>query len=160
VAPFLANLAAGAATCLPQVGEMLARNAVDLLTTLIAEQLGRDTDGTDAAHQALLRRIRAFMSAHLADPDLSPETIAAAHRISVRYLHRLFQCDGTTVSRWIQQRRLEECRRELSRPGRASPSVSAIAHRWGFTSPAHFSRAFRAAYGMPPRVWQATARGV
>jgi hypothetical protein len=30
--------------------------------------------------------------------------IAAAHRICVRYPHRLFQSEGTTVSRWIQQR--------------------------------------------------------
>lgn len=155
VAPFLAGLAAGAASCRPQVGEMLARNAVDLLATLIAEHLGRDTAGTDAAHHALLLRIRAFIGRHLADPGLSPESIAAAHRISVRYLHRLFQYDGTTVSRWIQHRRLEECRRELSRPGRLTPAVAAVAHRWGFTSPAHFSRVFRAAYGMSPREWQA-----
>jgi AraC-like DNA-binding protein len=155
VAPFLAGLAAGAASCRPQVGEMLARNAVDLLATLIAEHLGRDTAGTDAAHHALLLRIRAFIGRHLADPGLSPESIAAAHRISVRYLHRLFQSDGTTVSRWIQHRRLEECRRELSRPGRLTPAVAAVAHRWGFTSPAHFSRVFRAAYGMSPREWQA-----
>lgn len=157
VGPFLAGLAAGAGTCDPRVGEMLARNAVDLLTTLIAERLGRDTTGTDAAHQALLLRIRAYVGRHLADPDLSPERIAAAHHISVRYLHKLFQSDGTTVSRWIQHRRLEECRRELSRPGRMRPAVAAVAHRWGFTSPAHFSRAFRTAYGMSPRAWQAAS---
>jgi AraC-like DNA-binding protein len=29
-------------------------------------------------------------------------------------------------------------------------SPSAIAARWGLTDPAHFSRAFRAAYGLPP----------
>lgn len=28
--------------------------------------------------------------------------------------------------------------------------------RWGFTDPAHFSRAFRAAYGMPPAEYRAT----
>jgi AraC-like DNA-binding protein len=122
---------------------------------LIAERLGRDTAGTDAAHRALLHRIREYIGRHLSDPDLSPEAIAAAHRISVRYLHRLFQNEGTTVSRWVQHRRLEECRRELGRPGRLSPAVAAVAHRWGFSNPAHFSRAFRAAYGMSPREWQA-----
>ncbi|MFE9604639.1 helix-turn-helix domain-containing protein [Streptomyces hokutonensis] len=159
VAPFLAGLAAGATSCRPPVGDMLARNAVDLLTTLIAEHLGRDTADTDAAHRALLVRIRAFIDHHLADPGLSPESIAAAHRISVRYLHRLFQDEGPTVSRWIQHRRLEECRRELSRPGRMSPTVSAVAHRWGFANPAHFSRVFRAAYGMSPREWQGRSGG-
>ena len=159
VGPFLAALAAEVGTCPPQAGEMLAHNAVDLLATLIAERLDRDIAGTDAAHQTLLLRIRAFIVRGLADPALSPEAIAAAHHISVRYLHRLFQHEGTTVSRWIQHRRLEECRRDLIRPGHLTPAVSAVAHRWGFTNPAHFSRVFRAAYGMSPREYQATADG-
>ncbi|TDC36686.1 helix-turn-helix domain-containing protein, partial [Actinomadura sp. KC345] len=29
--------------------------------------------------------------------------------------------------------------------------ISAIAARWGFTSPAHFSQTFRTAYGLSPR---------
>ncbi|MEU1814944.1 helix-turn-helix transcriptional regulator [Streptomyces roseifaciens] len=81
--------------------------------------------------------------------------------MSVRHLHRLFRdegTEGTTVSRWILERRLEHCRRELGRPGGSAPSVTAVAHRFGFTSPSHFSRAFRAAYGVSPREWRAGAR--
>ncbi|MGW0964073.1 AraC family transcriptional regulator [Streptomyces gelaticus] len=33
--------------------------------------------------------------------------------------------------------------------------MAAVAQRWGFVSPSHFSRAFRATYGMSPREWQA-----
>ncbi len=36
----------------------------------------------------------------------------------------------------------------------AVAAVAAVAQRWGFVSPAHFSRAFRAFYGMSPREWQ------
>ncbi|WP_265565499.1 helix-turn-helix domain-containing protein [Streptomyces hygroscopicus] len=54
-----------------------------------------------------------------------------------------------TVGGWIRRRRLGKCRRELGRPHRARPTVAAVAQRWGFVSPAHFSRAFRAAYGSP-----------
>ncbi|MDX2852994.1 AraC family transcriptional regulator [Streptomyces sp. PA03-3a] len=32
-----------------------------------------------------------------------------------------------------------------------------IARRWGFVSPAHFSRSFRAAYGLSPGEWHRTA---
>ncbi|TXC99909.1 helix-turn-helix domain-containing protein [Streptomyces sp. ISID311] len=152
--PFLSKLATDAETYGPEVGEMLARNVVDLLATVITERLGQDPAATDAGHQTLLLRIRAFINDHLADPALSPEVIAAAHHISVRYLHSLFHGEGTTVSRWILHRRLEECRRELGRPRRSRPAVAAVAHRGGFSSPAHFSRAFRAAYGMSPREWQ------
>ncbi|MGW0704337.1 helix-turn-helix transcriptional regulator [Streptomyces sp. NPDC002867] len=83
--------------------------------------------------------------------------MAAAHNISVRHVHRLFQDEWTTAGRWIQHRRLEACRRELGRPGRNVPTVMTIARRFGFTSPSHFSRAFRAAYGVSPREWRATA---
>lgn len=118
--PFLSKLATEAGTYRPEVGEMLARNMVDLLATVITEQLGQDPAATDAGHQTLLLRIRAFINDHLADPALSPDVIAAAHHISVRYLHSLFHAEGITVSRWILHRRLEECRRRTSvRPPRA-----------------------------------------
>ncbi|KJY36597.1 hypothetical protein VR45_10995 [Streptomyces sp. NRRL S-495] len=36
--------------------------------------------------------------------------------------------------------------------------MAAVAGRWGFVSTSHFSRVFRAAYGVTPREWQAGAR--
>lgn len=159
VVPFLSRLRTEAGMYSSEVGEMLARNAADLLTTVLTERLGRESAGTDAAQQTLLLRIRTFVDSRLADPALSAETIAAAHHISVRHLQRLFQAQGMTVSGWIRHRRLEECRRELGRPRRTRPAVAAVAHRWGFLSAAHFSRTFRAAYGMSPREWQALADG-
>ncbi|MEU0586571.1 helix-turn-helix domain-containing protein [Streptomyces sp. NPDC006132] len=164
VISFLSRLADRAADHPPHVGDLLARNAADLITTLAAERLERDVPdtGTDAAGTALLLRVKAFIERNLADPDLSPQTIAAAHHMSLRHLHRLFEKQGTTVSRWIRHNRLEACRRELGRPGRNAPTVTSVAHRFGFTSPTHFSRTFRAAYGMSPREWRSTRelRGV
>jgi hypothetical protein len=45
---------------------------------------------------------------------------------------------------------LERCRRDLLDPSLGDVPVSAIAARWGLTNAAHFSRAFRAAYGASP----------
>lgn len=154
LSPFLSRLADTAAAHTPEVGEQLARNVTDLLATLCAERLGHDRIDAETAERALLLRIRFFINRNLARPDLSPESIARAHGISTRYLHKLFQGEGMTVSRWILRRRLEECRRELDRRGPRIPTVSSVARRWGFTHLAHFSRAFRAAYGMSPREWQ------
>jgi AraC-like DNA-binding protein len=160
VASFLVRLASDAAGYLSQTGDVLARNAVDLLTTLAAERLGRGlATRDDSATTALRLRVHAFIDRHLSDPDLSPETVAAAHHVSVRYLHYLFQEQGTTVSRWIRHRRLEACRRELARRATGGVAVAAVAQRFGLTSPAHFSRVFRAAYGMSPREWRAVAAG-
>jgi AraC-like DNA-binding protein len=94
---------------------------------------------------------------HLREPDLGPERIAKAHFISTRYVHELFQPEGTTVSAWIRARRLEGARRDLADPELAGLTISALAARWGFSDPARFSRAFRAVYGCSPTEARAVA---
>ncbi|OKJ25900.1 helix-turn-helix domain-containing protein [Streptomyces sp. CB01580] len=154
--PFLGVLAASARSVSAPVGDRLAGSVADLLSVLVSQQAaGRKADEPVAPNEHLVRRVREYIDNHLADPELRPERIARAHHISVRYLHRLFESEGVTVGRLVQQRRLEACARELGRRGRTVPSVSAVAQRWGFVNPAHFSRAFRAAYGVSPREWRA-----
>ena len=99
---------------------------------------------------AMVPQIKAYMRDHLGDPRLGPETVARAHYISTRYLHKLFAREGTTVSEWIRHRRLEACRRDLRDPALAHESVSQIARRWGITNPSSFSRMVRDAYGRAP----------
>ncbi|MET9658707.1 helix-turn-helix domain-containing protein [Streptomyces sp. NPDC006510] len=159
--PFLATLASSVDGYPPAVANRLAGNVVDLFATLIAERAHPGGTVADTARSHLLLRVRDHINRNLGDPDLSPESIARTHRISVRYLHRLFEGEGTTVGRLIQQRRLEECGRELASRGRTAPTVSAVGQRWGFVNPAHFSRVFRATYGVSPREWRdlRTAQG-
>ncbi|MFG2953398.1 helix-turn-helix domain-containing protein [Streptomyces sp. NPDC048291] len=159
VLPFLRSVADRAPDITPTAAERLAANAVDLVGTLLAEHLGRDPQDTVGGSLALLLRVKAFIDRHLADPDLTLAHIAREHRISVRYLHKLFESESTTAARWIQRRRLDECRSELSRRSPVTPTVAAVARRWGFTNAAHFSRAFRAAYGTSPSAWRAGAQG-
>ncbi|MEV7781982.1 helix-turn-helix domain-containing protein [Kitasatospora sp. NPDC088351] len=154
--PFLGTLAVSAHCYSAPVGDRLAGSVADLLSTLVAQlAVGRVADGRGGPNEHLVRRVREYVDRHLGDPELSPERIADAHHISVRYLHRLFEGEGVTVSRFIQRRRLEACARELGRRGRTAPTVSAVAQRWGFVNPTHFSRTFRAAYGVSPREWRA-----
>ncbi|MFJ1730840.1 helix-turn-helix domain-containing protein [Streptomyces sp. NPDC088254] len=100
---------------------------------------------------ALRRQIDAFIQRRLGDPDLTPATIAEAHHISVRYLYQIFDTHQMTVAAWIRHCRLEHCHRDLADPRLRSHSIRVIANRWGFSDAAHFSRAFRAAYGISPR---------
>lgn len=124
---------------------------VDLLDAAMATGLDGDQVLPVGTHQrVLLRQIYAFIDQHLGDPDLSPAGVAAAHHISLRYLHKLFETERATVAGWIRQRRLDRCRRDLLDPGHRARPVGAIAARWGLPNAAHFSRAFKAAYGMPP----------
>jgi AraC-like DNA-binding protein len=124
---------------------------LDLLTTTLADAVDASrVVPPDTRRRALMARIHAFIREHLGDADLTPDTIAAAHHISLRYLHKLFQQDGHTVAGWVRQRRLEQCHRDLANPSLAARPINAIAARWGFASAAHFSQAFRGMYGVSP----------
>jgi AraC-like DNA-binding protein len=134
-----------------QGGARLGVAILDLLTVALAARLDADAKVAPETHQrALLTRIYAFIHQHLGDPELSPGSIAAAHHISVRYLHKLFETQEATVAGWIRQRRLDRCRSDLLDPAKRARPVSAIAARWGFPNAASFSRTFRAVYGVAP----------
>jgi AraC-like DNA-binding protein len=132
---------------------------LDLLSVALADRLGGEVAlPAENRQRALLHRIYAFIENRLADPTMSPSTIAAAHHISVRYLHKLFEMEQHTVTGWVRQRRLGQCRRDLLDPTLRDHPVSAIGLRAGFSDPAHFTRAFRAAYGAPPAEYRVTAQ--
>jgi AraC-like DNA-binding protein len=129
----------------------LGTSVLDVLAVALAARLDRQDDlPAETRQQALLQRIYAFIEEKLADPELSPTGIAAAHHVSLRYLHKLFETEGLPVASWIRQRRLDRCRKDLVDPALGTRPVGAIARRWGFLDAAHFSRVFRAAYGVPP----------
>ena len=153
IAPLLINLVAQIEELGTFTVPRLADNIVDLLTTLYAEQLGEAARPTDAM-QVLLLRIKSFVEAHLDDADLTPDVVAAACHVSTGYLHKLFRASGTSVGRFIRDRRLEQCRRDLLDPGQGGTAVSTIGAHWGFVDAAHFSRTFKAAYGVSPREYR------
>lgn len=132
---------------------------LDLLAVTLADRLDRaDAVPLESRRRTLLLRIQAFIEERLGDPELSPDMIAAAHHVSVRYLSALFEAHGETVAAWIRRRRLEQCRRELLASYSSDRPVSAIGLRWGFSNPGHFSRTFKAAFGLPPREYRSRGR--
>jgi AraC-like DNA-binding protein len=143
----------------PAEAARLSTAALEVLATRLARETDAREWGTpESRRHALLTTVQAFINQHLGDATLSPAGVAAAHHISLRSLHQLFHGEGLTVAGWIRQRRLEGCRRDLANPALAGRPVAAIAARWGFTSAADFSRAFRAAHGMPPAEYRRSAR--
>lgn len=154
VAPYLTQLAGNLDQLAGSTGARLAHSALDLVATVFARELGLDGESADP-HRALMQRIRGHIDRNLASTDLGPASIAAAHFISTRHLHGLFQEQGTTVSTWIRTRRLEQCRRDLVDPVLADRPVAAVAARWGFVDAAHFSRAFKSTYGVSPSEFRA-----
>ena len=96
-------------------------------------------------------RVKAYIEAKLADPELSVEQIAHACGISVRGLHRHFAEDPAgSVSRYLWQRRLIRCAEALRDPSRAHLSITDVCFSYGFSSSSHFSRLFKDRFGVPP----------
>jgi AraC-like DNA-binding protein len=125
-----------------------AAPAIDLILDIFEAALLDQREPTDQ-HTPLFERIIRFIDDGLIDSSLTPTAIAQAHGISVRYLHLLFSRRGITVGGWIRNRRLEACIRALSNP-RKQRSVTELALKWGFFDAAHFSKAFKSAYGISP----------
>lgn len=154
VVPYLTQLAGNLDQLAGTTGARLAHSALDLVTTVFTRELGLDEVSADP-HRALVQRIRSYIDRNLASTNLGPASIASAHFISTRHLHGLFQEQGVTVSTWIRTRRLEQCRRDLLDPMLADRPVAAVAARWGFVDAAHFSRAFKTAFGISPSEYRA-----
>jgi AraC-like DNA-binding protein len=130
--------------------EVLAAGLADLISNMSARP--------ESHQSALLMQIHRYVERHLGDPRLSPRSIAAAHHISVRYLHKLFQSQGTTVNGWIRDRRLDKCRCELADPRYRNRSIGAIGARWSLSPASYFSRVFKETYGFTPSEARARTR--
>ncbi|MEU9335707.1 helix-turn-helix domain-containing protein [Streptomyces sp. NPDC048290] len=149
---WLTDLQARAGEFTPADVPMLSSVTMDLLVSVLARRLDRESALAPETRRNTLRiRINAYIDRHLADPALTPQTIADAHHISLRHLQQLFAENDTSPAASIRHRRLERCRRDLINPHLSTRPIRAVAARWGFTDPAHFSRLFHAVYGMPPR---------
>lgn len=130
----------------PEEAYGVGRATTDLLAGLT---LGRHGEAARrAAAETQRARMRRFIDAHLADPDLGAETLCRHFGVSRASLYRLFAPLGG-VSEHIRNRRLRRVFDALSDP--AQPlAMAQVAERYGFTVWSSFSRAFKARFGMTP----------
>ncbi|MGX1163368.1 AraC family transcriptional regulator [Arthrobacter sp. SLBN-100] len=122
---------------------------LSLVSAVFAERVDPGSP-LNSQRLVLLARVQAYISSHLGDPELTVTAIAATHHVSVRYLQKLFEEHGETVSAWIRRKRLEKCRHDLLNPQLRDRPVSAVGMHWGFTDASSFSRAFKSAFGRAP----------
>lgn len=130
----------------------LETHVVDLLATALSE-IAQDQP-LSANRQAQLARVKAHILAHLDEPSLCPAEIARSQAISLRSLYELFEGEDLQVSKWIKAQRLERIRKDLGDSLLGSWPITTIALRRGFKDFSHFSRAFRAQYGISPRAYR------
>lgn len=100
------------------------------------------------------RRIARAMALIAADPARNPslEELAAAAAFSPFHFHRIYrELTGETPAETLARERLSRAALLLVREKLA---VAAVAARCGYGSAAAFTRAFRAAYGIPPAAYR------
>ena len=141
-----------------ELPRQVAKHASNALQDTVAACVLAAAGTTEGQHSRIgryhLNRIRQYALAHLGEAELSVASVAAALDISVAHLHRLFSEEKQTFSTWLWEMRLESCHAALRDEEHARQSISQIAYHYGFNQAAHFSRAFRARYGMTASAWR------
>jgi AraC-like DNA-binding protein len=108
---------------------------------------------TEPDSKDIFPKMSEYIDRELRDTSLSPQKIAETFGCSLRSTHLIFSKHSKTISSEIRNRRLERARLILIRHANAL-SISAIAFKFGFTDPGHFSRLFKARYGSTPREYR------
>jgi len=129
------------ATIAPACEDDLAASLLSLMFLSLPNEAAHASD-------ALRHRIEGYIRDQIRDPELSIDQIAGALRCSKRYLHMAFAASDRSITDHIWSSRLDGCRSDIAR--RTDLTISEIAFAWGFSSSAHFSRAFRKRFGVTP----------
>ena len=145
----LANPAAAASSLLIQsAARLLAATTLTVFPNTAAT--GPVAQDSRDASTVTLRRGVAFIDEH-AGKDISVRDIAAAANVSARAIQLAFRryLDTTPLAH-LRGVRLGRAHQELLAADPGRESVTAVAYRWGFSSPSRFAAAYRRSYGVTP----------
>jgi AraC-like DNA-binding protein len=136
--------------------QLIISSAARLLvaTALVTFPNNALTEPTSAdrrdAHTVTLRRAVAFIDEH-AHEDISVADVAAAAQVTLRAIQLAFRRHlGVTPGAYLRRVRLDHAHRELAFAAPGRQTVTAVAYRWGFSSPSRFAALYRRAYGVVP----------
>lgn len=147
------------ATALQKLDEPLpgnmARMVAGHLLDLTALTLGAERDAEQVALGRGLRaaRLAAIKSDIAGRGDLrglSAEAIAAEHKLSPRYVRKLFESEGLSFTEFALGQKLKRAHRMLADPSWAQRSITEIAYEAGFNDLSYFNRVFRRRFDATP----------
>jgi AraC-like DNA-binding protein len=134
----------------PDISRVVSSHLLDL----IALSLGATRDSAIAAQAgvraARLQSIKSDIVANLANGSLTVADVAARQRVTPRYVHKLFEDEGTTFTQFILRQRLDRAYRMLRDQRFAMHSITSIAFDAGFGDLSYFNRTFRRRYNATP----------
>jgi len=139
----------------PSAARGVGESIMQLVQLSLLELAGRDSAPTQ--REALRERIKQLVARRLGDARLSVDAIAVELNCSRRQLYNAFSDEPDGVAGYVLAQRLEACRRDFEDRRLDATSITGIALRRGFNHPAHFSRAFKARFGVTPSDWRQRA---
>ncbi|HUN35104.1 MAG TPA: helix-turn-helix domain-containing protein [Trebonia sp.] len=149
---FVDSLLAGPGAASPLVigaaARLLAATALTVFPNTAVT--GADPAARRDARPATVRRAVSFIEAH-ADQDITIADIAAAAHVTTRAVQLAFKRHlHTTPMAFLRQVRLSHAHHQLQVADPSRETVTAVAYRWGFSSPSRFTAYYRDAYGITP----------
>lgn len=120
-----------------------------------------DAERSGPRSRALFLALRAHADRHFRDSTFDVARLAAAHGVSVRYVHKLFEAHGCGESfgDFIAQRRLQWAADRLRSVTSERDAITDIAYEAGFSDLTQFYRAFRRRFGCAPGAFRQTREG-
>jgi AraC-like DNA-binding protein len=135
----------------PELQSLVVSHVHDLMAVAVgATRDAAETARHRGLRSARLHAIKQDIAANLECGDLSIGALACRHGCTPRFVQRLFEAEGTTLTEYVLAQRLARAHRMLTDPRRAGEKISAIALDAGFGDVSYFNRAFRQLYGDTP----------
>ena len=111
----------------PDYRGLIASQIQDLMRVVLgANRNAAEIAGGRGISAARMHALKSDILDNLASGDLSATTLAARHKISRRYVHALFEREGTTLSRFVTTQRLAQVQRALGDPGQAHLTIGGL----------------------------------
>lgn len=111
-----------------------------------------EPEKAESIDDAFLRKFAEQIEAVYADPEYNVEKLSETLGLSRGHLHRkIKELTGTAPVEFLRTYRLNKATQLLRQN---AYTVSEVAYRTGFSSPAYFSKCFKAVYGVTPTEYQ------
>lgn len=111
-----------------------------------------EPEKVESIDDAFLRKFAEQIEAVYADPEYNVEKLSETLELSRGHLHRkIKELTGTAPVEFLRTYRLNKATQLLRQN---AYTVSEVAYRTGFSSPAYFSKCFKAVYGVTPTEYQ------
>jgi len=139
---------------LPGETNELRRLVVNHVHDLVALSLGMTRDAAHIAagrglRAARMRAIKADIAKNL-EEDVTVAALSMRHRISPRYIRKLFEGENTSLSQFVLGQRLIRVHGMLSDPRHVDRTIADVVLSAGFGDLSTFNREFRRHFGVTP----------